>query len=181
VARFLKWGIATAATIASIWAGAQSLAVSDESALSALHALRFADLNRIVLRRDCRAKPELANAPICQRFELVPDNVQEDAALPYFKKHVSARQASEVLAFYSTPAGRQLSQTLLAEIEQNNPGLLSDTQLESLDHFNKSPPGVALSHFATDPEQSIAVIKAIVAYSFSTPAAPPASPASSKP
>jgi len=162
--RTLRHILVVAVFVQTTSAVAQPSPAYDDIALAVLRAVDFADLNRIVLRRSCNSSPEKVAFSVCQKFETVPDQIHAMAALPYFRKHLSMRQAEAALAFWSSPSGRSLSKTMLRVEECDDTSLLTPEQNYELDMFNRSDPGYAMSQLASDPAQSMALLQAISAY-----------------
>jgi hypothetical protein len=160
----LRHILAIAVCVQAISVIAEPLPVYDNVALAVLSAADFAELNRIVLRKACNTSPEQIARPVCQKFDTVPDQIHAMAALPYFRKHLSMRQAEAALAFWSSPRGQSISKTMLRVEQCDDGSLLTPEQNSELDLFNRSDPGYALSQFARDPAQAQAVLQAISTY-----------------
>jgi hypothetical protein len=142
-----------------------SRAASQDVGIKVLKAIDYADLTRVVIRKDCRRNPSLAaKLPACAKIDSVPDSAIEAMALPHFLAYVTEEDAKAALAFWGTPEGARISRTLVHEIAEDNPDLLTQSELRSLDSFNKSKAGRAMASLAQDREASVAIIRAIGAY-----------------
>jgi NACalpha-BTF3-like transcription factor len=133
-----------------------------------LSALKFADVNRARLEFDCNQNPlyrtkDMLVALCKKRYEL-PNHVYEEAALPYLKKHLTESMAKQALAQVSGNTWQSLSRKLRTEIRTGKHDQLTQEDIDLLEKQNQSEVGRALSTFASDKEQGIAVARAILTY-----------------
>jgi hypothetical protein len=144
---------------------ADSASSSEEVGLQVLQAVDYAKLQQIVINKQCRKIPGMAErVPACGKIGLVPRLAIDKMALPYFNSYVSEREARDALKFWTSPDGIEISKKFLKEIEDENPTLLTSEELNLLDSFNKSEAGRAMSRLAQDRSVSVTVIRAIGAY-----------------
>ena len=133
-----------------------------------LRAMRFSEINRARLEFECRENPQFSSHPklqdLCKKRPLIPDAVMETAALPYLKHHVSAQIAKEAIAALTSEPGRTLSRKSIVEIASGKHDQLTPEEIEQLGQQNRTRFSQALSAFATDREQGIAVARAMMAH-----------------
>jgi len=135
----------------------------DRLGLKLLQAISYADLVRVVAKRKC-SNPAEASHPVCSKLDRVPNSFIERSALPYLKKHVSMAKAETALKFWTSPDGARINTFLVRYFSGQDPTLLSKSDVEKLDRFNKSEAGIALSSLTQDREANIAVLRAIGSY-----------------
>lgn len=133
-----------------------------------LQVMRFGDVNRARLEFDCRSNPQFSSMAhlisLCKRQELISNQVIEQAALPFMKKHLSERLAKQGIAQLSSKSARTITDKLIIEIASGKQDQLTQNELILLKQQNESEVGRALSAFATDREQGLAVGRAILEY-----------------
>jgi hypothetical protein len=128
-----------------------------------LQAIRFAQLARHLIGGDARYSAA-ADPAFYQRLSaglvVVTDTAIERAALPFFRKQVSKRNAEAALNFFSSPAGRDIAGKLVeSEIPE-----LTDAEEGVLSQFKSSPQGAALERFLGDPLVLPAITAAIISH-----------------
>ena len=132
------------------------------------HAMRFADINRAQLESDCREDSRFTSIAhlkkLCEKRKVIPDTVMEEAALPYLKRHVSERVAKEAIAQLTEDSARTISNKLIVEISSGRKNQLTQSDMVQLKLRNESEYGRALSAFASDKEQGLALARALIAY-----------------
>jgi hypothetical protein len=133
-----------------------------------LEAVQYAETAKASFAKGCLADNPLSKTPvytgICPKLARIPNTVINAAALPFARKYVSDSQARDAIAFYVAPAGRNLVEKILREIETGRFDQLSPADLQKLDAVNKSPFGRALKDFGTDREGNSAVARAMLSY-----------------
>lgn len=140
---------------------AQALSERDQLTYRLLSAVEYGRLQRAVITRDCKAKPQFANVPACAAIYNVTDRELAELAIPYMNSHVSKAQAKEALAFWTSREGAAIQRKLQAAIGASASPGLSAAEYEALDRFNQSDAGVAMSSMAKDRQASVALIQAI--------------------
>lgn len=133
-----------------------------------LRAMQIADANRARLEFECNHNPLFRTkdqlVAMCEKRNKIPNHVFEEAALPYLKKHLSETMAKRALNQISSQTWQSVGRKITAEIRAGRRDLLTQEDIEFLEQQNQSEVGKALSSFATDKEQGIAVARAILAY-----------------
>lgn len=132
------------------------------------HAMRFSEVNRAQLERDCNENPLYSSNPrlkgLCAKRHLIPDGVIEEAALPYLKLHVTVLVAKEAIAKLTVEPATTLSRKLIAAIASGRNDQFTPEELVQLQRQNETRYGLALRAFATDREQGLAVARAMLDY-----------------
>jgi hypothetical protein len=130
-----------------------------------LRAIGYADLQRAALFGQCQKNSQL-QMPVaaCRTSQPVPDYVIEDVAIPYLPRYVSPNQAREIMAFWESKDGQDIKKTLIQEIHDNNPHLLSEYQLKLLAAFNKTEANTSMKRFAGNRQLALEIVRAIGSY-----------------
>lgn len=133
-----------------------------------LRVIQFSDVNRAQLEFNCRQNPQFSSVShlkaLCQKRRVLPDQVIESAALPYLKKHISESLAREAIVQLSSKSSRTVGRKLIVEIATGKKYQLTQGEQAFLEKQNQSEVGRALSAFATDREQGLAVARAMLEY-----------------
>lgn len=131
-------------------------------------AMQFADVNRARLEFDCRENPLFSSAirlkALCEKRHLIPDSVIEKAALPYLKRYVSEPLMKRAIFQLSSDTAISVGRKLILEIQTGKQNQLTPDDAVFLKQQNESEVGRALSAFAADREQGIAVARAMLEY-----------------
>jgi len=137
----------------------------NEASLQLLQAVGYAELQRTLIERVCRQTPNAAvRLPACTKISSIPDIAIEQMALPNFKRYIPHEETQAALIFWTSPEGSSISRKQLREIKEERRDLLTESDLVTLDRFNKSLPGQAMSRFAEDRTVAVEVLRAIGRY-----------------
>lgn len=138
-----------------------------------LHAMRFADVNRASLEHDCRDNPLFTSIvrikTLCGMRDRIPDQIFEDAAMPYLQRHVTDLIAREAITALTSEPGRTVNAKVTAEVASGKRDQLTPEEIVLLQRQNQSEFGRALRAFASDREQGQAVSRAILEYATQHP------------
>ncbi|WP_152643486.1 hypothetical protein [Paracidovorax citrulli] len=105
-----------------------------------------------------------AYTALCSKLSFIPNNVINDAALPFARKHVSGSEARDAIAYYSHPRAQRLREKSNRELRTGRNDQLSPAELKEVMEVDNQPFARALSDFAGDPECNRAVARAIISF-----------------
>lgn len=130
--------------------------------------MRFADINRARLQFDCRETPLFSSEPslkrVCEKQHLIPDQIMEDAALPFLQKHFTEKIARQAIEQLSSATRREIGAKVILGILSGKGEPLTQVELEEVRKLNQSEAGKALLAFTSDRSQGFAVAQAILKY-----------------
>ena len=133
-----------------------------------LHRLQLADTNRARLEFECKNNSLYQTMDrliaLCEKRNRIPDHVFEEAALPYLMRHLSEPMAKRALDQVSSATWQSVGRKLIVEIATGKRDQLTEEDIAFLERENQTEVGKALSAFATDKEQGLAVARAALAY-----------------
>lgn len=133
-----------------------------------LRALQIADITKARLEFDCKNDPRYSSvvrlSALCEKRHRIPDQVIEDAALPFLQKHLSESMARRALAQVSEATWQSVGRKLTIEIRTGKRDQLTPEDIAFLEEQNQSEVGTALKELAADKSQGIAIGKAMLDY-----------------
>lgn len=144
---------------------AQASLSHDEVGILILRAVDYAKLQRIVISKDCKQKPEIAyRVPACSKIETIPSEAIERLFLPHLKNYVSETEARTALEFWSSEKGSSISSKILQEIAEGTALPWTFEEKTALDDFNNSAAGKAMTRLAKDVNVARLVVRGIGSY-----------------
>lgn len=130
-----------------------------------LRATHHAEIVRGTVLAMCRmeAREDAKSRAECENARQRPDEVIDQAALPFLRRHVSEQQARDALAYYNSPEGRTIARRTLAMLKGEPQEAAGERDLAALQAFNASPAGLAMRAFSGDKAAGVAISGALTA------------------
>lgn len=159
---------ALAAITTSLILFASSCQANDDVWVQALRAARYVDTARAAFRPGCNQSNPLSQLPqyitLCPKLEVIPNDVIEAAALPFFRSLVSEADAREAIAIWSSAERRALIPKMIREISSGVYNQLTPQDMKLLEETNRLPASIRLSRFSASKDVGRAVAQAMLAY-----------------
>ena len=141
---------------------------ADDVWLQALKAIKFAAISRGSVEPQCKPGNRTSTTPqyqmLCPKLRKIPDSVIENAALPYFKRHVSEDAAREAISFFSSEGGKAIQIKMIKNVTTGMYDHFNEEDSFVMAARDQSAYGKAFSRFASDKEQAAAVVRAMLDY-----------------
>ncbi len=151
------------AALALLGTNVQAKAV-DDVWLQALKTIKFAAISRGSVKPHCSPIKMPQYQQLCPKLHTIPDAVIENAALPYFKQHVSKDAAREAISFFSSEGGKAIQQKMIKEVETGIFDQFNEEDAFVMGARDQSEYGKAFNRFTSDKKQAMAVVQAMLAY-----------------
>lgn len=145
---------------------ADTKSISHDIHMRLLEVSGYAELNKAVIERDCNNNPQLTGKPICLNARAASSSYINALGHPFIVRHVSPSLAKQGYEFWSSTSGRGITKKMISAEATGAPPKFSPDEFKRLEVFNQSPAGQAMLAFASDPSQTMALVRGINAMPF---------------